>query len=299
MKISAIQDFPTPTSKRQLRRFIGMINFYRRFIPNCSTILQPLTNLLQRKNRNISLETDALHAFNAAKTALVNFTKLSYIKDDQQMHLTLTTDASDAGVGAVVEQECDSKRKPTAFFSAKLSPAQRRCSTFSRELLAIYLAVKHFKHLLYRDFVIYTDHKPLTTAMRTNSGSGNPTSRLLVTVFHRHTLRQGEGQDSRRLSRTIHALEDDDLSQDLIAKEQKSDSTLQEVKTNTSLKLQEFPVPLSDGRLYGDISQANSRPYAPHPRYYENKYFDTYKDCHTRVNARPLNSLLNASSGPT
>ena len=111
-KISAIQDFPTPTSMKQLRRFIGMINFYRRFIPKCSTILQPLTNLLQRKNRNISLETDALHTFNAAKTALVNFTKLSYIKDDPKMHLALTTDASDAGVGAVVEQEYDCPAVP-------------------------------------------------------------------------------------------------------------------------------------------------------------------------------------------
>ena len=147
-----------------------MINLYRRFIPNCSTILQPLTNLPQRKNRNISLETDALHAFNTAKTALVNFINLSYIKDDPQTHLTLTTDASDAGVGTVVEQECDSQRKSIAFFSAKLSAAQRRYSTFSRELLAIYLAVKHFRHLLAgRDFAICTDHKPLTTAMRTNS----------------------------------------------------------------------------------------------------------------------------------
>ena len=269
-KISAIQDFPTPTSMKQLRRFIGMINFYRRFIPKCSTILQPLTNLLQRKNRNISLETDALHAFNAAKTALVNFTKLSYIKDDPKTHLALTTDASDAGVGAVVEQEYDSQRKPIAFFSAKLSPAQRRYSTFSRELLAIYLAVKHFRHLLEgRDFVIYTDHKPLTTAMRTNSDKYTAREIRHLDYLSQFStdIRHVKGKDNTvadTLSRTdIHALDNDVLSQDLIAKEQKSDSTLQEVKTNTSLKLQEFPVPLSDGRLYCDISQANPRPYVP------------------------------------
>ena len=149
-KISAIQDFPTPTSIKHLPRFIGMINFYGRFIPHCSTILQPLTN--------ISLETDALYAFNAAKTALVNFTKLSYIKDDPQTRLTLTIYASYAGLGAVVEQECDSQRKPIAFFSAKHSHARRRYSTFSRELLTIYLAVKHFRHLLEgRNFIVYTD----------------------------------------------------------------------------------------------------------------------------------------------
>ena len=58
-KINTIQNLPTPTSIKQLRRFIGIINFYRRFIPNSSAILQPLTNLLQRKNKNISLEIDA------------------------------------------------------------------------------------------------------------------------------------------------------------------------------------------------------------------------------------------------
>ena len=102
-KISAIQDFPTPTSIKQLQCFIGMINFYRQFIPNCSTILQPLTNLLQSKNKNISLETDALYAFSATKTVLVNFIKVSYIKDDPQTCLTLTMDSSDSGVEAVVE----------------------------------------------------------------------------------------------------------------------------------------------------------------------------------------------------
>ena len=84
------------------------------------------------------------------------------------MHLSLTTDASDAG--AVVEQECDSQCKAIAFFLVELSPAQRRYSTFSHKLLAIYLAVKHFSHLLEgRNFTVSTDHKPLTTAMSTNS----------------------------------------------------------------------------------------------------------------------------------
>ncbi|CAE1290002.1 unnamed protein product [Acanthosepion pharaonis] len=74
-KISSIRDFPTPTFMKQLRRFLGMLNFYRRFIPNCATILQPLMNLLQRRNKDISLEGDALHAFHTAKAALANYTR--------------------------------------------------------------------------------------------------------------------------------------------------------------------------------------------------------------------------------
>ena len=236
-----------------------MINFYRRFISNCSTILQPLTNLRHRKNRNISLETDALCAFNVAKTALVNFTKLSYIKDHPRTHLTLTTDASDAGVGAVVEQECDSQRKPITFFEAKLSPVQRRYSTFSQELLTIYLAVKHFRHLLEgRNFAINTDHKPLTTAMSTNSNKYTAQE-----IRHLDYLSQFS-TDIRHVKEKDNTVADTRRSESRFNRQRKkSDSTLQEVKTNTSLKHQEFPVPLSDGRLYCDINQANPRPCVP------------------------------------
>lgn len=146
-KISSIQDFPTQTSIKQLRRFLGMINFYHRFILNCAATLQPLKNLLQRRNKDITLEGDALLAFHTAKATLANFTRLSHINDDLRTRLSLTTDASDTGVGVVVEQEFNSQHKPITFFSAKLSPAQRKYSTFSRELLAIYLAVRHFRHL--------------------------------------------------------------------------------------------------------------------------------------------------------
>lgn len=124
-----------------------MINFYHRFILNCAATLQPLKNLLQRRNKDITLEGDALRAFHTAKATLANFTRLSHINDDLRTRLSLTTDASDTGVGVVVEQEFNSQHKPITFFSAKLSPAQRKYSTFSRELLAIYVAVRHFRHL--------------------------------------------------------------------------------------------------------------------------------------------------------
>ena len=79
------------------------------------------------------------------------------------------TDASDTRIGAVVEQELIAQRKPIAFFSVKFSPAQSRYSTFSRELLVIYLFIKHFRHLLGQHFTIFTNHKPLTTAIYNSS----------------------------------------------------------------------------------------------------------------------------------
>lgn len=75
----------------------------------------------------------------------------------------MTTNTSNSRVGAVFEQELKSQRKLNVFFSVKVSPSQSRYSTFSRELLAIYLAVRHFRHLLEdRLFTIFTDHKTLT-----------------------------------------------------------------------------------------------------------------------------------------
>nr|VZI48069.1 unnamed protein product [Spirometra erinaceieuropaei] len=89
--------------------------------------------------------------------------------------LSLMVDASTVAVGAVLQQHINDSTRPLAFFSKKLSLAETRYSTFGRELLAIYLAVKHFGHFLEgRDFTIFTDHKPLTFATRSHSDKYNP-----------------------------------------------------------------------------------------------------------------------------
>ena len=85
------------------------------------------------------------------------------------------TDASDTAVGAVLQQQINGEWKPIAFFSKRLKPAETRYSTFDRELLAIYLAIKHFQHFFEgRQFQILTDHKPLTFAFNTQSSKLTP-----------------------------------------------------------------------------------------------------------------------------
>ena len=85
------------------------------------------------------------------------------------------TDASDTAVGAVLQQQIDGDWQPIAYFSKKLRPAETRYSTFDRELLAIYLAIKHFRHFVEgREFHIATDHKPLTFALSTASDKYTP-----------------------------------------------------------------------------------------------------------------------------
>lgn len=171
-KIESISNFSQSTLLRQLHRFLGLINYYRRFIPGCSQILIPLTDLLQQqhqKNSKITLEGESLTAFHRAKDALANFTKLSYITDDDSM-IILTTDASGDSIRAVFHQGYGDAKKPISFFSGKLNSAQKKYGASSRELLAIYLAIRHFRHLLEgRNFVVHTDHKPLIYALHAKS----------------------------------------------------------------------------------------------------------------------------------
>lgn len=101
------------------------------------------------------MEGEPLEAFHAAKTALANYMKLSFIGNDSQAAIYLTADASEFAVGAVVEQDSHSQRKPIAFFSAKLSPAQLRYRTLSHELLAIFLAIRYLQHFRLIFYYLY------------------------------------------------------------------------------------------------------------------------------------------------
>nr|VZI05896.1 unnamed protein product [Spirometra erinaceieuropaei] len=172
-KVEAIRDFPPPTSKRQLQRFLGMVNFYRRFLPNCADLMLPLTNLLSGPKGPLELRGHAVTAFERLKTSLADATLLTHPAPEAP--LSLMVDASTVAVGAVLQQHINNSTRPLAFFSKKLSPAETRYSTFGRELLAIYLAVKNFRHFLEgRDFTIFTDHKPLTFAIRSHSDKYSP-----------------------------------------------------------------------------------------------------------------------------
>ena len=139
-RVQAIENFPEPTTVTQLRRFIGVVNYYRRFIPNCASLLQPLTDLLKSKTNSVILSSHAKEAFAQVKLSLSSAVKLHFLDTSPSTKFILTTDASDSAIGAVLQQLVGSDLQPLALFSKKLQPAQTRYSTFDRELLAIYLA---------------------------------------------------------------------------------------------------------------------------------------------------------------
>ena len=168
--MSAIKDFPRPSSYRQLRRFLGLVNFCRCFIPNCASIALPLADMLHKGPRRFVWPETADTAFNNLKSALTETSQLAHYFADPSAKLVLVLDASQEAVGVALQQVINGETKPLAFFSKRLQPAQMRYSTFGRELLAAYLAVKHFRHALEgRQFTLLTDHKPLTKALKTSS----------------------------------------------------------------------------------------------------------------------------------
>jgi hypothetical protein len=141
-----------------------MVNFYHRFLPNCAQILKPLTDLLRGGAKTLQWTATAQEAFQKAKCLLAAAVPLQHPAPEAQ--LSLATDASDTHIGGVMQQKTKDHWQPLGFFSRKLTDTESRYSTFDRELLVAQAAIKHFRHFCEgRLFQLWTDHKPLVTAI--------------------------------------------------------------------------------------------------------------------------------------
>ncbi|CAB0029843.1 unnamed protein product, partial [Trichogramma brassicae] len=162
VKVEKINNFPRPQTVEQLRRFLGMINFYHHCMPGSAQLQIELNGLLTSQKKGdktpINWNSKAIESFEQLKR------NLAFPQDGAP--LRVCTDASDSAMGAVLEQQTTDQWKPLAFFSRKFDRAQRGYSTFDRELTAIVGAVKHFMHYLEGvAFVVCTDHKPLLSIL--------------------------------------------------------------------------------------------------------------------------------------
>ncbi|KAK3567559.1 hypothetical protein QTP86_020033, partial [Hemibagrus guttatus] len=163
-KIAAVRNWPIPTSVKDLQRFLGFANFYRRFIQGYSSITNPLTSLLRNKPKSLTWTPAATQAFDKLKTAFTTAPLL--LHPDPELPFIVEVDASTTGVGVVLSQQQENPRKlhPCALFSRKLSPAEVNYDIGNRELLAIKLALEEWRHWLEgakHPFVVLTDHKNL------------------------------------------------------------------------------------------------------------------------------------------
>jgi hypothetical protein len=167
-RVAAVQRFPRPNTVVELQAFLGLFNYYRKFVPAAAKIVKPLTDALQgglRPQHQIQWSAAQHDAFLAAKAAIAATTQLAHPSPAAEM--ALVTDASGTHVGAVLQQRVGRQPwRPLGFFSQKLSTAESRYSAFDRELLAVYSSILHFRHLLEgRHFEIFSDHKPLAGAL--------------------------------------------------------------------------------------------------------------------------------------
>jgi cleavage and polyadenylation specificity factor subunit 1 len=167
--VAAMYRFQRPVLVKDLRRFLGMLNFYRRFIPHAASVQSPLHATLTGSKIKGSQPVDwtptMVHAFEGCKPSLSRAKLLDH--PDPSAMLALFTDTSDTAIRAALQQRVCDAWQPLAFYSHKLSPAQQIYSPYDRELLAVYEAIKYFRHIVEgRPFVIFTDHKPLIYAFQ-------------------------------------------------------------------------------------------------------------------------------------
>ena len=161
-KVQSIIDFPTPTCKRDIMRLLGVAGYYRRFCPNFSDVVAPLTDLL---SKSVKFEWNAgcQNSFELIKAILSSYPVL--IAPDFEKPFSLFVDASDVAVGSMLSQkDVQGIEHPVAYFSKKLDKHQRRYSTIEKEALALLLALKHFEVYVgsgLHTLQVYTDHNPL------------------------------------------------------------------------------------------------------------------------------------------
>jgi hypothetical protein len=148
---------PGAADVKSLQKFLGMLNFYHRFLPGIAKVLKPLTDATSGTGQ-LSWTPAMQLAFDTAKSLLASAVPLHH--QHPSAKLSSATNASDTHVGAVLQQRTQGSWQPLAFLSKKLSATEMRYSTFDRELLAAFSAVKHFRFFLEgRPFTLFTDHK--------------------------------------------------------------------------------------------------------------------------------------------
>lgn len=156
----AIKEFPIPKTQKNVRQFLGKINFYGKYVPNISITLDPLHNLL-RKGEKFVWSDKCQESFDTIKKLLCSKPILAIFDPDFPIHIY--TDASIQGIGAILKQiQPNGDEKPCAYFSRKLNNSQKKKKAIYLECLAIKEAVKYWQHwLMGKTFTVYSDHKPL------------------------------------------------------------------------------------------------------------------------------------------
>lgn len=175
-KVQAILNFSTPSNRKEVKRFLGTASWYRRFIPEFSSVAGPLNKLTSNKKNSPPFQwnPEAEKAFLELKSKLVQAPVLACPNFDYPFEVH--TDASNYGIGAMLSQTINGVEHPVAYMSRSLTKAEKNYSTTEREALAVLIALEHWRCYLETDktFTVYTDH----SALKWFLSLSNPTGRL-------------------------------------------------------------------------------------------------------------------------
>ena len=267
-KVDAVTNFSQPSTRKGLQEFMGMVNFYRRFIPRAAQLMLPLFEAATTKSKLLIWDSRMVNAFQATRRALAEATLLTHPHHDAPT--SISVDASDVAVGAVLQQRIDGRWVPLGFFSKKLRPPERKYSTFDRELLALYLGIRHFRYFLEgREFTAYTDHKPLTFCMSKASNSWSSRQQRQLSFVSEFTtdiqhVKGKENPVADTLSRAIIAEVHLGIDHEAMAMAQKDDAEVQAYRnTPSNLKLEDIPLRPEGATLLCDTSTGQARPIVP------------------------------------
>uniref|UniRef100_A0AB38Z1M6 Polyprotein n=1 Tax=Chuta errantivirus TaxID=3078401 RepID=A0AB38Z1M6_9VIRU len=231
-KVEAIKNYPKPSNIKELRAFLGLSGYYRRFIKGYAALAKPLTNMLrgkeghlsrnESKKINITLDDHALLAFNTLKEVLCSEDVLIF--PDFNKPFILNTDASNQALGAVLSQRTCQGERPISFISKSLSKTEENYATNEKEMLAIVWALNVFRNFIYgAKILIYTDHMPLTYAISPKNVNAKLKRWKSYIEEHDHEIFYKKGKSNHvadalsriqinSLTSTAHSADNDDNS---------------------------------------------------------------------------------------
>lgn len=177
-KIKAVSNMTQPTNVDEVRRFLGMLTYYSRFIPDYSSISYPIRKLLKKQHR-FSWTSECEAAFQQLKSEMCSDRVLTPY--NPKLPIVLTTDASPVGVAAILSHSVNNEERPIAYVSRSLTESEMNYSQLDREALAIIFAVSRFYNYVYgRHFYLVTDNAPLSRIFAENRSLPQMTSARLL-----------------------------------------------------------------------------------------------------------------------
>lgn len=233
-KVESIKKYPEPSNLKELRAFLGLSGYYRRFMKNYADIAKPLTKYLkgenghrqisknESKNFKITLDNDGRKSFELLKELLSSRDVLAF--PDFNKPFILTTDASNLAIGAVLSQNFHDGERPITFISKTLSDTERNYATNEKEMLAIVWALQNLRNFIYgHKVLIYTDHQPLTFTVSPKNNNAKLKRWKSFIEEHDHEIYYKPGKSNvvadalsriqiNSLTATQHSAEEDDSS---------------------------------------------------------------------------------------